>query len=257
MLNIYSRTCQNDDMPHFESAYDDRAETFLQIGDVARMIAERHCDLTVDDVTHERWRELLGLLREVDTLADDTTIAPGQVIEKLDEFTFFAERYPALTPESLDAPVRAAMLQRVERILKLGQHIGRAETMQRFVALRTKEGRETAAFLSDTATPDVSAQPAFHSRFMPVMTSLAVTANLVDSMLDGRMDYKAEKIAHPPNGEFYRALGRNALEAAKDGFPAVYHWPVMGEFAIMSWNRLKNRMKHGGSATSSVHIFKG
>lgn len=243
-------------MEEFQHAIDDRAETFLQIGDVARTIAERHCDVEVDILTHVRWREVMGLLREVDTLADESSDTHEEVMEKLIDFSIFTDRYPALSPGNIDEETRQAMLNRTRRILKLGTFISEADTPRRYISLRVKEGIETAGYLADAATPFVAEQPNFHELFMPVMESMAVSANLLDSLTDAQMDRKAGKLNLEPNSEYYRLLVRNTWVRGGLGSRALWHTPVMKEFAVMSWNRLVNRVKHRGSDTTSLNIFR-
>ncbi len=249
--------CQNMSMNSFEGALDDRAESFLQIGDVTRTIAEIHCGVEVDQTTHERWRHVAGLLREIDTLADDTDTSDADVVQRLDDFSEFEGRYPSLAPDVLGKETHSLMLDRTERILKIGHHVSQATSMSRFIALRIIEGRQTAAFLDDAATPAVRNQPNFHDRFMPAMESLAVTANLLDSITDAKMDYKEGKIAHEPDAEFKKALLSQIRPHARLGGQALLHGSVMSQFGVMSWNRLVNRVKHRQSSTTSLQIFRG
>ncbi|MDB5167780.1 MAG: hypothetical protein JWO55_38 [Candidatus Saccharibacteria bacterium] len=125
---------------------DDRADSFLQVGDVAWYIAQRHSHVSVDDVTHDRWRQLMALLREFDTLVDDTSITNDEAMQRLRHFSEFDERYPALSPKILGSETSEALLYRTEKLLKLGQFIARAETPERFVKLRVNEGIQTANF---------------------------------------------------------------------------------------------------------------
>ncbi len=57
--------------------------------------------MPVDDLTTQRWRELLGLLREFDTLVDDTHIDTEEALAQLKDFDFFRNTYPRLSPEQL------------------------------------------------------------------------------------------------------------------------------------------------------------
>lgn len=42
-------------------AWDDRAPSFRQVGDVAASVAEYHAGVQLDETTRERWRELMAL----------------------------------------------------------------------------------------------------------------------------------------------------------------------------------------------------
>lgn len=243
-------------MNTFENAIDDRAESFLQVGTVAKVIAEKHCDISIDDQTHNRWAQLMGLLREADTLADDTDVSSEEVLERLGDFSEFEDRYPALTNEAIGEDVREQLLTRTARVLRLGKQVARAISMDRFIALRIVEGREVTSYLEDAATPEVLAQTEFQDSFMPTMRSMAITANLLDSFTDGVMDYRQGKIARKPDGEYHRALLSAIPVQAKLASRALLHLPVMQEFAVMSGHRLVNRIKHRTSPTSSLAIFQ-
>ena len=256
MVAYFAAICHTGCMNSFENALDDRAESFLQVGTVAKKVAESHCGVTVDETTHQRWQQLMGLLREVDTLADDTSTTDDEVLGRLEDFSEFEDRYPALTMDALGSETRDDLMVRTERLLKLGAQVTQAVSMERFIALRIVEGRGTAGFLDDAATGTVREQPAFGAVFMPVMVSMAVTANLLDSFTDAKMDYRDGKIAHEPNAEFYKAIMSQIPAQAGLGSRALLHIPVMREFALMSWNRLVNRATHGESSTTSLRIFK-
>lgn len=255
---IYGITCENNRMksPEFEHAVDDRAESFLQVGTVAWKVAESHCSVAMDDITGRRWQQMMGLLREVDTLVDDSMVGQEDVVERLRNFTEFEERYPDLSPDALGEESQNALLARTTRILRVGSELARAAGIQRFVALRIVEGRETARLLGDAATITVREQNAFQKSFLPTMESLAVTANLIDSVTDGRVDYREGKIVRRPNAEYYRALLAEIPGSAGLGAKALLHVPVLAEFATMSWNRLVNRVKHQDSATTSLRNFR-
>ncbi len=234
---------------------DDRAESFLQVGDVAWYIAEKHSHVSVDDVTHERWRQLMALLREFDTLVDDTSITNDKALQRLRDFTEFKERYPALSPDSLGSERSEALLWRTRRLLKLGQFIAQAETPERFVKLRINEGVQTANMLDDSATDYVKRQPNFTQRFLPVMRSLGTVACTIDSITDARQDYRTGKIAIRPDGDYYRPLVGASIAHAKLGAQALLHPSVMRQFAEMSMTRLRNRIAHGRTDSSSLNNF--
>lgn len=175
--------------------FDDRAESFLQVGEVAAHVAERHAGVTLDTATHERWRQLMALLREVDTLADDDKMPADELMVALRDFSIFGERYPALSPDTIGAEKHAALLGRTQRLLHLSELVSRESSVKRFTALRVAEGRETANLLQDSASETVVSQPGFAERFMPAIRSLGVTATLIDSILDAHVDKRTGKIA--------------------------------------------------------------
>lgn len=234
---------------------DDRAESFLQVGDVAWYIAEKHSQVSVDEVTHARWRQLMALLREFDTLVDDTPITDDTALERLRDFSEFKERYPALSPDALGQERSDALLQRTKKLLKLGHFVARAETSDRFVKLRINEGRQTANLLEDSATDYVKRQPNFTEKFLPAMQSLGIVACTIDSITDARQDYRMGKIVIQPDKDFYRPLIGASIFHAKLGGLALLHPSVMGQFAEMSVTRLRNRIAHGRTDSSSLNNF--
>lgn len=243
-------------MANFEHAFDDRAESFLQVGSIAAKIATFHSGVVLDEQTTQRWQELMGLLREVDTLVDDTSISNVDMVSELRNFNVFANRYPQLTPEQLGQDVQTDLLTRVDRILKLGSEVATTTNVAHFIGLRIVEGRETANLLYDAAKPTVKHQPAFYDNFMPVIRSLAVTANLIDSITDAKKDYIDKKVILRPSAEYYRSLIEQTPRHAALGATALMHVSVLNEFATMSWNRLINRVKHRDSNTTSLNLFK-
>jgi hypothetical protein len=238
----------------FTRPIDDRAESFRQIGDVAKVIAERHCGVAIDTLTHRRWQETMAVLREVDTYADDYASSDDDVLRLLNQGAL-DDRYPLLSEENLGQETKHRMLDRTERILKIGRAVKNATSVDDFISLRVQEGSETALYLSDTATNFVYNQAAFTRTFEPTLRSMAVTANLLDSITDGRMDHGENKMTLEPNREYYRRLAGATYREAGLGSRALLHLPVMQEFATMSWRRLRNRMTVGRSATSSMNIF--
>ena len=232
---------------------DDRAESFLQVGDVAWHIAEKHSNVSVDDVTHQRWRQLMGLLREFDTLVDDTPITDADALNRLRDFSEFESRYPALSPAELGPELFEALLQRTQRLLKLGHFVAQSETPDRFVKLRLNEGIQTANLLGDSATDCVKEQPNFNDKFLPTMRSLASVACTLDSITDAREDYRRGKIKIQPNGNYFKPLIGASVTHAQLGARALLHPAVMWQFAEMSVIRLRNRIVHGKTDSSSLN----
>lgn len=239
-----------------EQLYDDRAESFLHVGDVAYQIATKYCRVEVDEVTHRRWRELLGLLREVDTMHDDLGMTAPEVIEQLGTFDEFAERYPELAPDRIGEETHQRLIGRTQQLLKIGRYISTADSVNRFVALRVNEGRHTANLLSDSATPKTRRQERFTTSFLPTIQSLGICASTIDSMIDGRMDRRDQKIAVDLTKEYYGKLGGATLRHLFPGMMAPLHPRVLYEFGVMSKNRLKNRLTHPQSETTSLRIFQ-
>ena len=233
--------------------WDDRSPSFLQIGDVAEHIARLHSGVKVDAVTHERWRQLMALLRDFDTWVDDANIPIDRAMQRLVDFTDLDGVYPALAPDAMDGNTREALLRRTRRTLLLGRMVSQAETPYRLVRLRVNEGRQTARLLADSATSDVRSQPRFTESFLPTMESLSTVACTLDSMTDARRDYQQGKIQIQPGAEYYRQLGGVTFAHAKLGARALMHGPIAKDFAIISAMRLRNRVGKHGLTDDAAH----
>lgn len=236
--------------------WDDRAPSFRQVGDVAERVARLHSGVVIDEVTHERWRQLMSLLRDFDTWVDDAKVPIDAAVQRLRDFGDFAALYPALTPEGLGPEAFQALIGRTHRILRLGQWVAAAETPYRFACLRVHEGRQTARLLEDSATPAVREQPSFTESFIPTMESLSVVACALDSVTDAREDFRQEKLGQQPTWAYYRQMSGVALAHAGPGVGALLHGGVMAEFGRMSVTRLRNRMAHGVTDSSSLHNLR-
>lgn len=237
-------------------AYDDRADSFLQVGDVATRIAEVHSGVEVDRITNQRWRQLMALLREVDTLFDDYKITESEIIDELVDFSIFKDRYPGLSPDEMETDRRMALVDRTKLIFALGRDASNTESLDDFISIRISEGHETANLLSDSASSYVLSQEKFNNDFMPVIQSLGVTATLIDSIIDAGDDSRRDKITLPVNAEYYRSLAMESIRHSRLGALALMHGSVLGEFGTMSVNRLKNRIRHGFNTYSSLNIFR-
>ncbi|HXH04903.1 MAG TPA: hypothetical protein VNI82_00570 [Candidatus Nitrosotenuis sp.] len=231
---------------------DDRATSFFQIGDLTRMIAEKHCQVPIDELTVQRWRELLGLLREFDTLVDDTHIGTKEALAQLEDFDFFRHTYPHLSPEQLPKADRSRMLGRTALVLGIGEQLTAERNLDNFIAIRIREGVVTADMLGDSATPETRVDPRFYTSFLPIMRSLSVTACLLDSLTDGKQDYREGKISIKPDRAFYSGVARAAFAHSKRSIPALMHLPILHQFGVMSATRLRNRLKYGVTPYSSI-----
>lgn len=235
--------------------WDDRAPSFLQLGDVAKKIAEDHAGIEVDETTHRRWGQLMGLLREFDTMIDDSGISAQDALLRLKSFDEFREYYPALSPETLPQDVRDRLLRRTEIIMHRGQQVAGEQAAGRFARLRASEGRHTANLFEDSATPYVKKQPGFEAAFMPAMRSLGSAATTLDSLLDAGQDKRQGKIAIDIDAKYWQELIKLTWHEGGEGVRALRHPRVLGRFAVMSVIRLKNRLRHGRVPGSSLDIF--
>jgi hypothetical protein len=236
--------------------FDDRADAYRKSGDLATAIAHSHCGIEVDETTQERWRQLMGLMREVDTWADDTDVEPGEVIDSLIDFSLFEERYPALAPGALDKDARDNLVGRAARILKVGQWAAKEQSIKRFMTLRVIEARETVNMFDDVATPEVVEQPAFREDFIPTLRALGEAATLWDSLIDGRKDVREGKQALKPNTEYYARLTGAMLRRVKLGGGALLHVEPNIQVGIKVGQRIRNRIRNGITPYSSLQLLR-
>ena len=232
---------------------DDRAEAYRKSGDLVAAIARSHNHLDVDELTVERWRQLMGLMREVDTWADDTDATREDVLMGLIDFSIFKDRYPALAPGQLKIETHLSLLKRADRILKVGEFASRELSVRRFVALRVIEARETVNMLGDVATPHVAEQPGFDEEFMPVVRALGEAATLWDSLIDGRQDVRAGKQVLEPGAEYHSALTGAMLRRVKLGGAALLHFAPYVHLGAKAGERVVNRVKNGVPEYSTLH----
>lgn len=235
---------------------DDRAEAYRKSGDMVAAIARRHNHIDIDNLTLERWRDLMGLMREVDTWADDTDVTHEEVLTGLADFSQFEDRYPSLAPDQLSVEARLALLRRTSHILKVGEYASRELSPRRFMALRAIEARETVNMLGDVATPHVAEQPGFREEFLPVMRALGEAATLWDSIVDGRQDVRAGKQALKPRTEYYARLAGGALLRAKLGGAALLHAEPHRHLAVKLKERAANRLRNGVPEYSTLARLK-
>lgn len=236
--------------------WDDRAPAYLKSGDLAAAIAKQHHGLDIDPTTHQRWRQLMALMREVDTWADDTDVSPEDVYAGLESFDDFKELYPALAPDSLGTEAQHDLLRRTEKILKLGNYIADTTSVTRFIALRIAEARESVNLFEDTATAHVKEQPRFASDFMPTLRSLGEAATLWDSVIDGSRDTKMGKQALGLSPEYYIKTTGAMLMRGKLGGKALLHTGPFLHLGIKGGLRVVNRIKHGVPDYSNMRLFE-
>lgn len=213
-------------------SFDNRADGFRQIGDVIRSVAVHHSKVDVDEITHERWRQLMGLMRELDTYNDalthnwtDSTRSSMRLLT--DASSPFFDRYPALFPDTIEPKSYEALVKRARSIINLGQFATATHNLNHFVAIRTLEAKQTANLLYDSASPFVKTQPAFFDSFMPLARSYAIGANFYDTFIDARRDYEQKQLKIKPDTTFYRRVGLLALKHMVPVTKAAFHPAVL------------------------------
>jgi len=234
---------------------DDRWKSYMRLGDMMVSIAERHHHIDIDETTHARWRQLMGIMREVDTWVDDTDVTPQEVLRGIESFDRFRARYPDIAPEALDQSVTESRLARVDRIIKLGVQVATTTSIEEFIEARLGEADETIGFFGDAATPYVQSQPDFKEKCMPTLQAMGEFSVLWDSITDGRSDVKLSRQALVPNGEYYKKLGSAALERLRFTRGASRHFEPWRHFAAHAGIRLVNRFKNGIPEYSTLRVI--
>lgn len=239
-----------------ERLIDDRVESYKKLGDVVTAIVRRHGKVDVDATSAERWHDLMGLLREVDTEADDTGMTSQEMMERLTSFEAFADRYPSLRPDELGAEAQATLLVRARHVFRLGELLAETQSVRRFVALRTLEARESTMMFGDVATPQVARQPQFYGKAMPALCAVGEVATLLDSLYDARQDVRDGKQALKPSPEYYARLSGAVAVRLKLGGKALLHVEPLKYLTVQWGMRTKNRIRNGVPEYSSLRRFK-
>lgn len=230
---------------------DDRSDSFRMVGDIIATVAENR-SIAVDDTTRKRWGDLLSLLREFDTLVDDSQMPANEALIELALFERFKDNYPSLGPPEVDLETHLKMVRRVALILEHGQYIRQTVDTAEFLHHRREEVDHTAELLADCATSDVTTQPGFYTNFMPMLRNMGEAANYIDTLLDFRQDRNEGKLTMPASTKFFRAVGSSAIREFARASPILTSPKVLWQFHKMSVMRLNNRLHHGNKPYSSI-----
>jgi hypothetical protein len=230
-----------------EESWDRRAHLAGRVSDVIVAVANSHFDIDVDAETRTRWSELMQLMREVDTKADEPG-STSSILEELQQFTLFENKYASLAPESFSDNVQASIGARVISILRDGERLASAETEYRYLAARRHEATQVAGLFSDTASEYVKSQPPFNEAFIPFLERLTIAANYFDSARDLPSDYKEGIVAFRPTRTFQAQLIKRTFDGVLSEYPALLHREVSLPYAKLClvgyWSHhLKNKAK--------------
>lgn len=232
---------------------DDRIDYYRMTSRVMAHIATKN-GVEVDETTHQRWWDTMGLVREFDTFADEYCATPEEALSALEDFSLFAPRYPSLRREVLDPDARKEMNDHAQTILHLGQLLAEETDIERFIDLRSAEAYYSVMVLDAAATTFVRKQEQFGNVLWRV-TGLCIGANLADSMLDARQDFARGKAKLEPSREFYKRAG---LEAMRHAGPHAGDVLDLGGLKLrgqMIAHRVANRVKNGISPHSNLHLI--
>lgn len=238
-----------------EKLYDDRAQVYHKSGDLLVAVARQHHNLDIDDATHARWRQLMGLMREVDTWLDDSPVSSDEVIAELASFRQFAGRYPNLTVEEVGANKHESMVKRAALIAQIGERVMSTLDLSEFIELRIQEAEETVNLLGDAATDHVTTQPEFDTEFLPTVRALGAAATLFDSLIDGHRDAKEGKQIIRPNWRYYKEVSLAMKDKGKIGGKALLHPAPWLHIGVKGFERTVNRARHGMKSYSNLNIL--
>lgn len=191
------------EQPPQENVWDATYPAYYQLADVLQSVAESHSGVPVDSGTVQRWRELMGIMREIDTHVDDTpSVSHTAVIDELTSFGNFRQRYPHITPEVMGQEMHDRLIGRTMHTLRLGRYVSTAETPYRYFRLRMAEATQTADIFADSASDEVRGHPNFEGSFMPLLRSLGIAACMLDSAHDLPNDHQQGKARLAPTFAF-------------------------------------------------------
>lgn len=231
------------DLAQAEYTPDDRSKAYKKIADVLAHVAEQ-CGVTIDEATYTRWQQAGSLMREFDTFADELPLG-GSVdpMYAFRDFTFFAPRYPALTQEQVGSKTFHLMVKNVGRILEIGKGFAVTTDKKEYIELRKAEAYYTTKTFMDLATPEVRLQESFNE-FRYHATSLGVAANMGDSLLDLRKDYRSGKTQLAPRADIYIDLAYDMARFGKRSVKYILDREGIAIRAKMLGERAVNRATH-------------
>jgi hypothetical protein len=156
----------------------------------------------VDQTTRERWRDVIGLARGIDTYLDegdrDTLhVRTVEVMSALAQPDFLTERFPAISLERLGPNGYRHLCGRIYDIMTLNQVIKTTDSLSLYAQLRRVEGKLYAGLITSVATPVIAVQPGYH-RFCRWLRVAGDVTNLGNSYRDIWSDYDRGEIALQP-----------------------------------------------------------
>lgn len=209
------------------------AEKYRQLADLLRAIAEQHCSAPIDDTTHNRWREVMALMTEVDAYIDERLV-PGintedDIVEELESFDRFRGRYPHITPEALGEKTWRQLESAARETVGHFQVLAAVTTYDEYVEYRTKEAIATVSLFNVCATDDVKSNVEFNEKFIPTLEQMSISACMFDSANDLVDDYKEGKASLQPSLLHRVRLLREALTGGLPQMNILRHHEVRRE----------------------------
>ncbi len=156
------------------------------LGAICEIARTQHL-LDLSATTVERWGQLLQLMREADTEADDLQ-GHDQLLDSLRSFDAFRQRYPLLEPSQLPCD-EDVFFDRIRLILEQGRKLSEATNLKAYTEVRHVEARYTADVFELIAEKEDRKQLGFDD-FMCTLERLTIAAGFVDTAIDAPKDYK-------------------------------------------------------------------
>lgn len=157
----------------------------------------------VDATTEQRWADLIGLGRAIDTYLDSAPVEDVQrrsqdIRDLLAEPDLVGQQFAALSPDRLDAATYQRLRCLGETVLTAGIGFKTAETVSEYVYHRRAEGLAYAELITGVATPSVAAQPGY-DRFRRWLRPVGEVTNLTNSVMDIHSDARRGEISLRPD----------------------------------------------------------
>ena len=177
-------------------------------------------DVEVDITTEERWADLIAFARGIDDYLDvgsrhtfderaEDIIAMFGIPDEI------ARQFPALAPDRLGDKGFEEMAKLGCSIMRTNHHIKTTDSIERYTALRRKEGRTYAKLISNAATPEVAFQPGY-DQFAQQLLKIGEVTNLLNSWRHITRDSKNGEIAlQPSHLSRFRIIGSAGVALVK------------------------------------------
>lgn len=229
---------------HNTEYWNDDADKYRQLADLLKVIAEKQCGVLIDATTHARWQDMMGLMTEVDAYIDER-IVPGfnteaDIVDELERFDRFRERYPHIAPEAVGEQTWKNMERTAREVVGQFQELAFSETYGEYVEHRRDEAIATAELFSACATDVVKQNPAFEADFMDRLKNMATSACLIDSANDLAKDFHEGRSVLPPTIPHRMHLFYDGVVVGVPQMDMLKHMPIcreIGRAAIMRTSR--------------------
>lgn len=174
----------------------------------------------VDHTTRERWRDVIGLARGIDTYLDEgdrgmLNARTAEVMSALAQPDFLTEQFPAISLEHLGPTGYQHLCKRAYDILTLNQIIKATDSLSLYAQQRRVEGQLYADLITSVATSAVAVQPGYHT-FCRWLRVTGEITNLGNSFRDIWADYESGEITlRPDYTSRIRLVGHMAVALAQ------------------------------------------